>query len=292
MNEKKPKKTEIGGILFALFIVFTGVFSLMFNVSPLTGFLRFLQYWPLFFVGLGLWLIFKNLNYEKVGAAVLAVMLVATMYSAFSQVLPTLEVVEEKAVPPGATDMDVSLDLLLGKYSVGSCQNSLYILKGHPSMYVRMQTEGGTVRLSFSLNERAFLPLEKSSSEYEILLNDSLPLSITSNVGPSSCSFDFSHLNVEKFTLNGGVSSTDITFGETNTKAEITGGISSVTIYVPQSVGVKVTYEGLITFSVPPGWTRTDHQYKSPNYDTAAYKIDITCTMGMSSFTIAYVGAS
>lgn len=289
-NEKKSKKVETGGILFALFVVFLGVFSLLFDVPLLAGLFRLVSFWPLLIVGLGVMLIFKNVNKEYIGTAVLAVILIGAMYSAFSTVPQQLESLDEKSVPPGVTDMDVSIDLLFGTFSIGSTE-SLYLVKGQQPMKTSMHTAGATAHLDFSLQEEAFVPFRWSSNQYDILLNQHLPLSIDAATGTSSCYLDFSQLKVEKFSLAGGVSSVEIVFGEgeTNTTVDISMGVSSVTIYVPKSVGVTITAEGFLSLSVPPDWIKVGDGYKSPNYDTATYTIDITCTMGLGSITIVYI---
>ncbi|KYK36286.1 MAG: hypothetical protein AYK19_08985 [Theionarchaea archaeon DG-70-1] len=288
-NNKKRKKIETGGILFALFVLLLGAFALLFNVSIFTGLFRLLSFWPLLVVGLGVYLIFKNMDHERIGVVVLAVLLVAAMYTAFSQVQRLPESLDEKAVPPGITEMDVSLDLLFGTFSVDSTSDALYIYKGYQPMKFSMDTIGDTAKLSFSLEEEAFIPFRWSSNEYEILLNQYLPISMIVDTALSSCSFDFSNLNVEEFILDGGVSSAEIVFGETNTTAVFSMGVSSVTIYVPESVGVRIVSDGLMSLSVPPDWLKTDNVYESPNYDTAVYKINITLDIGMGSVTIAYV---
>lgn len=288
MDNEKPKKTETGGILFALFVLLLGVFALLFDVPILTGLFRLISFWPLLLVGLGVWLIFKNVDYEKIGVVVLAVILVAAMYSAFSQIQMQPASLDEKAVPPGVANMDVSLDLLFGTFSVGST-DALYTYRGYEPMEFSMDTVGDTAKLNFSLEEEAFVPFKWSSHQYEILLNQHLPMSLTVNTSISSCSFDFSSLHVEEFILDGGVSSIEVTFGETNTAAVFDMGVSSVTIYVPESVGVRIVTDGLFSLSVPPDWIKTDNEYTSPNYDTAVYKIEITCTMGMSTVTVTYI---
>lgn len=288
-NDKKSKGVETGGILFALFLLFLGAFALLFDVSLFAGLFRLFAFWPLLLVGLGVWLIFKNVNQEKVGVIVLAVILVAAMYNAFSQVQPLLEMQDEKTVPPGVTRMDVSMDLLFGTFSMGSTPDALYTYTGLEALEARVYTKGDTANLDFSLREEAFIPFRWSSNEYRVLLNQHLPMSLIIDTGVSSCSFDLSDLQVEEVILDGGISSVEITFGQRDTAAVITMGISNIEIYVPKSVGVKIISEGLLSLSVPPDWVKVDGGYKSPNYDTASYTIEITCDVGIGSVTIAYV---
>lgn len=290
--ERKVKKLETGSILFALFILLLGVCALIFKVSILTGIFNLLRLWPLLFVGIGVWLIFKTVNLEKVGVVVLALMLAGAMYMAFAQQRVEMQLAssEEEAVGD-ATSLNVSADLVFGTFNVGSTPEKLFISRGYNyPLQVHITRRGGTAYLDFSLRGERITPWSGQQNIYDILLNQALPLSLTADAGLSTCVLDLSRLNVKEFTLNGGLSSADITFGETNTKAVLGLGLSSVKIHVPQSVGVKiVSSSGLATLSVPPGWVRTGDGYKSPNYDTASYKVEITCTMGMSTVEVSYV---
>lgn len=288
--DKKSRKLRVGGILFALFILFLGVFSLITGTSLVVGLLRLATLWPLLVVGLGVWLVFKGLDQEKVGAVVLAVILVAALYMTFYRVQPPLESFEEREIPSGVSNLDVSLVWWAGKFSVGSTSEYLYTIKGSKyPMESDLDTTGKTAYLDIFMEEKTVIPFTQSGNEYFLFLSDTLPVTIEADMGAVSCSFDLSTLKIEELSIDGGLSSLEITFGETNTKAVINMGLSSVTIYVPQSVGVKIISEGLVSLSVPSDWVKIDGSYLSPNYDTALYKIEITSTIGIGSIEISYV---
>lgn len=286
-DNKKPEKIETGGILFALFLLFLGLFAVLFDVPIFTGLYRLLSLWPLFLVGAGVWLIFKTLDKERISVVVLAIILVGAMYSVFSQIEPLLETREEEAVPPGVTSIDVSMDFVAGSFSIGSTPEKLFTTRGHHILEPHLHTVGSTAYLDFSL-KADITPFKEISGEYEILLNQTLPVTISGGIGASSCTFDLSDLKIEELNLDGGLCSLEITFGETNTEVAISMGLSSVNIFVPQSVGVRIISDGLVSLSVPPGWIKTDEGYKSPNYDAAMYKIDISATVGLGSIAISY----
>ncbi len=274
--------------MLALFILLLGFFALLFDVPIFTGLFRLVGLWPLLLIGLGLWVIFKTVNQEKVGTVLLALILVGAMYSVFSRPALHLESLEEKTVLPGITSVDVSMDLALGAYYIGSTPESLFTAKGYPIMEPHLYTDGATAHLDFSLREEAFIPPGDLGNEYHILLNQHLPLTISGGIGVASCSLDLSTLNVKELYLDGGLCSLEITCGETDTRVALSMGLSSVRIYVPQSVGVRIDSEGLVSLQVPSGWIKTENGYKSPNYDTAQHRIDITSDMGIGSIIISY----
>lgn len=114
-------------------------------------------------------------------------------------------------------------------------------------------------------------------------------MTITASAAFSTCFFDLSNLKVQEFELTGGFSSNEITFGEVNTKVVLGMGLSTVKIRVPETVGVRVTGPGFASLLVPPDWIKTSDGYKSPNYDSASYRIEIECSMGLSTVEISYV---
>ncbi|MGD2247486.1 MAG: hypothetical protein PVF58_03710 [Candidatus Methanofastidiosia archaeon] len=288
-NTQKSEEVDTGGILFAVFILFLGIFALTFDVSPFTGLFRMISMWPLILIGLGVWLVFKNIGYEKIGALVLALILIAAMYTVFTGIETFSGISMEKDVPPGATHLDASFDLALGTFFIKSTPDVLYRFKGAASMEPNVYTMGDRVNLDISLDEEVFIPFGRHQNEFEIQLNDTLATSIDIDMGMSTMYVDLSNLNVEEFTIDGGVSSVKIIFGETDTTADIDMGVSTITIHVPETVGVRITTDGLMSLSVPSDWIKISNGYESPNYGTATHKITLSCTVGIGTVKVAYI---
>ncbi|MBU7014410.1 MAG: hypothetical protein HXS52_12545 [Theionarchaea archaeon] len=286
--EKKKRIIDTGGILFALFILLLGVFSMLLDVSPFAGIFYLLKFWPVLLIGLGIWLVFKHAQHEGIGAVVLAVLLVVAVYSAFSQVEVQSFHSEEKELSSGLTDLEASLDLLFGVFSVDAASDNLYILKGYESMDSSFYTAGSTGYLDLSLTAESFIPLA-GSHEAEILLTDTLPLVVHADAAFSTVKFDASRLNIQELVITGGLSSFELVLGETNTDISLSMGMSSVTIYVPQTVGVRIVSTGLTSLSVPTGWIKIDDGYMSPNYDTALYRIEVDSSTGLGTIVVKYV---
>jgi hypothetical protein len=289
-NQKKRKRVETGGILFAIFVIMLGGLSLYFDVSPLTALFNLIDLWPLFLVGLGIWIILKNLNRERISVVILAIILIVAVYSAFPKTQPTFEYSDSREVPSGVTNMDVFVNLLLGDYEVGATSDTLYKIEGfqYPAN-IRVSTEESTAFINLSL-EKSFQVTERSHTEYMILLNDRLPLTFTGEMALSTCTLDFSELNIETFLLDSGLGTFNITFGDTNTDVALDLGLCTGTIHVPPSVGVKLVYsKGLASLSVPSDWIKSGNEYKSPNYDTATHRINIAMDVGIGMITMSYI---
>ena len=288
--DKKPKKAEVGGVLFALFIILLGAFSLMTDTSILTALFRLVALWPVLVIGFGVWLIFKNFEQEKIGAVILAIILVGALYFAFFRVQPQMEAFDQGEIPSGITNLDVYLELWAGEYFIGSTSENLYMTEGQGDpLETEFFASGSTGYLDIAVREEAISPFTQPGNEYSIFLSEQIPLTLEVDSGVISCSFDFSRLEVEEFNLDGGVSSLEIIFGEASTEANIDMGISSINIKVPTTVGVEIVTDGLVSLSVPSDWVKTDDGYRSPNYNTAQYRIVITSTVGIGSIHISYV---
>ncbi|MBU7024928.1 MAG: hypothetical protein HXS40_12265, partial [Theionarchaea archaeon] len=224
--EKRKRIIDTGGILFALFILLLGAFSLIFHVSPFAGFFHVLQFWPVVLIGLGVWLISKHVQHEGIGAVILALLLVVIMYSAFSQVQVYPSQTEEKELSSEVTEFEASLDLLFGVFSVGSTSENLYIIQGYESMNPDFYIAGNTGHLELSLTAESFIPMA-GSHEAEILLTDSLPLEVHADIAFSTVEFDASRLEIKEFTITGGLSSLKLVLGETDSDISLSMGMSS-----------------------------------------------------------------
>jgi hypothetical protein len=282
---------DTGGILFAVFILLLGVFTLATETSFLTALVRLIRFWPLLVVGFGVWLIFKNFEQEKISVIILAALLVGAMYIAFFQPVQPPEYSDETGIPAGVTKMNVSTALVGGTFRIGSTSENLYTSEGSYPLETHVSTVGTTVDLDFSLEEEFYTPFKEGGNEHEILLYDAFPTSIKGEAVFSSCTYDLSD-TVEKLSLEGVFSSFKITFGEASTKVTFDSVFTSTTLYVPQSVGVRIISDGIASFSVPSDWIKIDDGYQSPTYDTALYRIDITCDIVMGSVKIAYIELS
>ncbi|MBU7042879.1 MAG: hypothetical protein HXS47_04740 [Theionarchaea archaeon] len=289
-DQKNRKRVETGGILFALFIIMLGGFSLFYDVSPLTALLNLFDLWPLFLIGLGIWIILKNVNQERISVVILSVILIVAVYSAFPKEQPLYEYADSREIPSGVTEMDVVLNLMFGDYTVGATSQALYQIEGFQSpANVGVQTVGSTAHINLSL-EKSFQIAERSHNEYMILLNNRLPMTLTGEMALSTCTLDLSDLNLERFVLDSGLGTFKITFGETNTDAVLDMGLCTGTIYIPKSVGVKLVYsKGVASLSVPSDWVKSGNEYTSPNYNTATYRINISMDLGIGTITFSYI---
>lgn len=125
---------------------------------------------------------------------------------------------------------------------------------------------------------------------WDLGLADDLPLTIKVESGASEARLDLSQLLVSELVVATGASDTKITLPEAagRTRVKIESGMASVSMRVPQGVAARIeSSSALASTSVDTRrFPRSGKGYLSPDYETAANKVDIKIEMGMGSVTI------
>lgn len=144
------------------------------------------------------------------------------------------------------------------------------------------------VTLSQKRNVRLFGP--GPLNELSVRLNKQLPISLSIDSGASKIEADLSEVMLESLDVDSGASLLELRLGDKHdrTDVKIDTGVSSVTLYVPEDSGVRLTVDsGLSSRDLPDGFKETGKDtYESANYRDAKNKIVINLDMGVSSFKL------
>lgn len=166
----------------------------------------------------------------------------------------------------------------------GTIESRLSDLK-HESV---VEGDKQTISLSQERNWRWLTP--GSFNKLDVFLNQQIPTRLNIDAGASSIDADLSDVMLESVSVDSGASSIKLRLGDkhNDTDVEIDTGVSSVTIYVPESSGVKLLLDaGLSSKEVPSDFEKVDDEtYQSPGYADATHKVNITVDMGVSSFKL------
>jgi len=126
--------------------------------------------------------------------------------------------------------------------------------------------------------------------EWDVHLTDAVPLTIRVQSGASEAKLDLTNLRVTELRIGTGASSTEIRLPSAagNTKVRIEAGAASVKVWVPQGVGARIRAEGgLSEVKVDPSrFPRQGLVHQSPDYESAANKVDLKITMGVGSVEV------
>ena len=119
---------------------------------------------------------------------------------------------------------------------------------------------------------------------------ESIPVSLDVETGASEAVLDLTHLMVDELKLSCGASSVKIRMpsGMALTKARIESGAASLDIAIPDGVSARVEVDGGLAGVRVNGarFPKVDKIYRSPDYDTAAKRLDLRIEAGVASVEV------
>jgi len=120
--------------------------------------------------------------------------------------------------------------------------------------------------------------------------NETLPLNLVVRTGASDCRLALEDWNVKELRIESGAASVSATLPARAclTRVRGSGGAASLSLRIPAGVAARIAAQGgLSSVSVDRGrFPRQGSVYVSPNYDTAANKVDIKLDVGVGSISI------
>jgi len=125
---------------------------------------------------------------------------------------------------------------------------------------------------------------------WELALAQDIPLSLVFNNGANSSNLDLEQVVVQDLLINTGASNTQIKMPASagHTHAFIKAGAASINISIPGNVSAKIQIVGAIS-SVNINTQRFPRQadvYVSPDYESAANRLDLRVECGVGSIDI------
>jgi hypothetical protein len=128
---------------------------------------------------------------------------------------------------------------------------------------------------------------------WNVRLTRDCPLELVFHTGAGESKIDLSALQVRKLTLETGASSTHIVLPAQagQTSVDVHAGAAAVVLRVPQGVAGRIhVRSGLIGLKIDPArFPHNGSTYESPDYLTAANKVEITVEAGAGSIEITGV---
>jgi hypothetical protein len=118
-----------------------------------------------------------------------------------------------------------------------------------------------------------------------------IPLKLRFQVGACQSDLDLSDLRVTDFSLESGAADTRVRFPREAgmTRAQVKAGAASVKLTIPEGVAARITSAVAIgSFDVDTRrFPRSGSGYESPDYATAANKLDLRVEGGVGSVTVS-----
>jgi len=294
-----------GGLVGPTILVGLGVVFLLNNLGWLGWEIweTLLRLWPVLLIAVGLDLLIGRRS--ALGSALIVVILLGVMGTAVwwsGAWWPRAAPLAGEAIAQtldGATRADVTIGMGAGTLRLHELDDSANLISGT----VR-RAPGDDVRRSFSVNgDTAFFSLRNHGPSawglrfsreranpivWDLRLNQDVPMRLKVDTGAGAATIDLARLHVANLDVNTGVGTTTLTLpAQGRMEARISGGVGATTISVPAGVAVRIEAEtGLGQVRVQGDYPRQDKLYVSPDYDTAANRVDLRVNGGIGSITI------
>jgi uncharacterized membrane protein len=226
----------------------------------------------------------------------LFILIFATDWLSWQQVLQA----RQAAIPlDGAARGNLHLDYSAGHLQIHAGATKDTLLQGTFGGGLAMQSahDGDLLTSRLSARERRGLMSLRypwawgnaNTLDWDLMLNAEIPTALTIEASAGQADLDLSELRLTSIDLKASASSVAISLpahaGETRVRIE--ASVSSFEIHVPPGVAAQIrSTEELHTLQVDLNRfpiIRNLHEYRSPDYETAANRVDIELELGVSS---------
>lgn len=292
-------------IFWGLLIIFVGVCLLMVNFGLMSSesFEQIWRLWPVVLIALGLSIMARGSNKVVSGfLGILSFVILIGFFVAFlhpaTRPLLTKEVAETQktiiAEPLNEDATSAKIEISTGAANLDISGGSSQLIEGEvDSNFVSVETSRSQSNKidNFKLNSKGTsFPFFHGKNDWRLSISDQIPSELLINAGAVDANIDLAKTKTTKFTYKAGATTADIKFGKEMDliEAEINVGASTVTLNIPQEVGIKITAKTGATSNnfTAFGLERNGDIYQSKSYDTFAKKIEINLQTGASSIEL------
>ncbi len=276
----------------ALFLIWLGVFILFINLDRLSwNFFWWvaLTFWPLLLVSWGWEKVFSSPNLKSLSylsSVILMLPLTYVLVAASKEGTSRENYFEyQLEKKPEWSRLNLSLKLRSNNLYFANDPNRFvygdfdYLL-ARPD--IDLKEKEGIVELALS-DRDWFWPVGRwrafRDRNWEVTVNDSIPLSLTVKTGKGDAELDARFLQLEKLAVKGGADDVSIKLGSKFNNLEVSLNLpkADVEIFIPESAGIEAA--GKIDFGKLGGsfwsFSQKGKSFYSDNYDRARLKIKL-----------------
>lgn len=266
-----------GTLFLAAVLILVGILLLLNNLGLFGDINLWDIIWPLGLIAFGAWILWGVL------------------------VKPRAADMEVVSIPlEGAQQARVTMNYGAGRLLVASGGGPEELVAGSfgGGLSYRTQREGETLnvnmRLPASVTSFFFVPGNwgrQRHLEWQVNLNEIVPLALHVETGASDARLDLSDLQVTDLWLKTGASSTHVTLPAAagHTRAKVDAGVASVTVRIPAGVAARLHVSGGLS-SIGVDRDRFPRvgasTYQSPDYETAAHQVEMELEVGLGSISV------
>jgi hypothetical protein len=262
-----------GSAIWAMILIGAGVLLLMSNFGLLpSGFNIWNLIWPLVLIALGIWFISRT----------------------FFRPAPA-EMEPGTILLDGASRAEIELQHGAGELVVGGGAGAGLLADGMfgGGLKYRSHRRGDAldVVMKMAVEPVAFLNWSPGGYDWDVRLSEDVPLVLKCETGASRSQLDLHDLKVTELKLETGASETQVTLPASAgyTRVKVQSGAARVDVKVPGGVAGRIKSSGALA-SIRIDETRFpgfDNRYQSPDYESAANKVDIEIETGVGAVTVS-----
>jgi LiaI-LiaF-like transmembrane region len=309
-----PRQRHRGGVIWPLLLIFLGAVFLLQNTGylPPNFWTNLWRLWPVILVLVGVDLLLAH-HVPRIALAGLIAIVLVLGALAMNTNLPVIAgnnsqtpVTSTTAVTQvgDANQAAITVRFGAGQLNVGplttpgSDQLATMSYSGPPQLAPapHYSVKNGVGQLDYATNGRPgpgfpFPGNGADSARMDIELTSSVPESLTVQTGATDAHLDLSQLRVNTLDMSIGAATAWVRFPAAAglTTAHISGGASTLTLEIPDGVAARIQHQGgLSTLNVDESRFPkvSDNMFRSPNYDTANNKVDLTIETGVTTIRV------
>ncbi len=310
-----PVKKRSRSFFWPILLISVGILLLLSNLGivTLSTWNLIWRFWPLVLIAVGIDVLFgKRSALGSIISAFLILALIGAVAGAvfFADQLPVLNQFTAETswktdhVEQALEDYQeavIYIDTASPQVELSSLENSTNLIEAdltyQGELVFEVDSQGSIADISLDtrlVNNRFFSPFQSNSNaSWEIYLSPEIPLDLTLDSGSGSCDIDLSNLILEEFFLDSGSGSISLALpaGQSYT-VKIDSGSGSLRIDLPEDTGIRVRLDsgsGSFNpggdFSLISGEKYGDGTWKSDNYETSKYTIEMEIDQGSGSIS-------
>ena len=296
---------KVSRLFAGLLIVLLGLALFLSNFDVLTLNWHFIfRLWPVLLVFAGISVLVSNSKWRAVLYSVTAILVLVWVFSVASVGWGTFHGFfhDGRDVHTQELSQEIDKDIRHAVLTVNAGAGS-FNLSDTTSQLIAAFTESNIGDYSLDTDkegktERLDLSLEGSDNHWrfgdtknkvELKLNTKPDWDLRMNVGACSMDYDLTAFAVNNVDVKAGASSIRIRIGDKSdtTRLSLDTGVSSVTIFVPESSGCGIRDNAKLSSKSFPDFTETnDGSRRTSNYDTSKKKVFIDVQAGVSSIKV------
>ena len=305
MNKCKNMKTIMEKISSGLYMLLFGFVFLWITLGfvQFNILFQFLRLWPLFFVVVGIEVIFKRtkIAFLKVLSPLIVIFFVIWIVSVsqngdffHKREIESYKIYQQVSSNNKTTELNVDFSsgkLLISSESENAISGSLVVPKGivPNKQFTEFEKENIYAVSNNSANEYVFGPWDDNHL-WDIRVSENIPIKIKAKTYTSRNKFNFSDFNISEFTLDTSGSSSEIFLNEDMKKVRVNSIGSKIVIVIPQNIGIRISFDKffIINNFEKLGLKKKHKEYVSYDYEKAMKKLDIDLDLKFSQVDIRY----